>query len=298
MAEGNGQVDAGTAVVEPLLEPVTPTPSTPTMDFSTAIDKEGNFQEGWESLLDEDIRGESYIKETKNLPALTRSLVNARRMVGKDKVALINENSTEGEREEFFMAIGRPSTAEDYNIKRPEEFPEEHWSPDIVTAAQQVFHKLGLSQKQADGVVAFDTATKLAALNAQELQKQHDDEANWDVLQREKGDGFEQFRHLGNIALEKATEEDANLRERLLSKYKNDPDFVRFAGNLGGKFVEHGSIVPDFLPPTPSQIDDEIATLMATDAYKNPGADPKEKAAMVAKVHRLFQKKRGGANTL
>ncbi len=295
MAEESGQVAAGTAVAEPLLASV-PDPSTPAMNFSTAIDAEGNFKEGWLNLLDEDIRGESYLKEAKNVPAVMRSLVHARRMVGKDMVSVPNENSTEAEREEFYTAIGKPSTPEDYNIKRPNDFPEAHWSPELATAAQQMFHKLGLTEKQVAGIVEFNNANTLQTLQSQEQSSQlvHDERVAG--LQKEWGDAFEQKKHLGNVAIEQGTGGDGEFKDRIVEKYGSDPDFVKFAANLGGKFAEHGTVVPEMMIPTPSDMDIQIKELMAKDAYLN--ADNPQHKQLVEQVQALFRKKTGEARTL
>ena len=109
MAEEGGQVDAGAAVAEPLLDTI-PKPSAPTMNFSTAMDTEGNFKDGWQSLLPEDIRGDKNFETMKSFPAAMTAVIHAQRLVGKDKIALPNENSTEAEYEEFYAAIGRPTT--------------------------------------------------------------------------------------------------------------------------------------------------------------------------------------------
>ncbi len=284
MAE-EGQLEGEVAVADP-----TPTP-TPTVDFGSAIDNDGNFAEGWRSLLPEDIREESCIKELKTFPVAMKTFVHAHRMVGKDKIALLNENSTDAEREEFYTAIGRPATPEDYSIKRPQDFPETHWSDDYATAAQQLFHKLNLTKEQSDGIVEFNNSNVLQAMKSQEVHDQQTFEEADAALRAKYGDAYPQKVHVGNIAIEQGAGGDNEFKDRIVQKYGTDPDFVELMVNLGSKFTEHGTIPADAMIPTPDDIADEIAKLTATDAYMDPTGKNPEHKSMVERVQRLFRKK-------
>jgi hypothetical protein len=106
-------------------------------------------------------------------------------------------------------------------------------------------------------------------------------------LQREWGRAYEQNVHLGNVAIEEGVKGNDEFKERLTKKFGNDPDFIRFASNLGSKFAESKMI--DTSIPTPMDIQEKINEMMQTDAYMNRN-NPNHKIT-VEKVQRLFQQK-------
>lgn len=274
-----------TAPAVPAAEPGVPAPSTETPSI---IDKDGNFIEGWRETLDEDIRDEAMLKTIKGVKGMARAFVDTKRMVGKNKIAVPDENSSEGEWGEFHKAGGRPDTAADYNLTMPEGFPEQYYSVDRANAAQELFHKIGLSKKQSDILFKFNNDAVLADIKKTE----QDDELAFAELQKNLYDGwgaaYDSKIHLGNIAMEHGSEGDEAYRARLVEKINKDPDLIRFASNLGGKFSEKGGILTPEVP-TPGDIQTQINELMQEDVYinaKNAG----HKAA-VEKVARLFAAK-------
>lgn len=241
----------------------------PTPETAPLVDSEGNFREGWTNVLDEDIRDSSYLKEVKSVQGMARSTVSARGMVGKDKIAKPTEASSEDEWAEFHKAGGRPDTAADYAFARPEELPEEYYSQELATAAQELFHKLGISKKQADALFEFNNNTVITQLTQKAQNAELEATILKDGLYADWGNAYEQKKHFGNKAIEEGTSGDADFKERLTQKFGNDPDFIRFAANIGGKFQEAGSIKIDSIP-TPVDIQKQIDDAMGNAAYK-PG---------------------------
>jgi len=267
------------------------TTNVETGESISIIGADGNFVEGWKDTLDEDIRGETCLNTVNNISTMAKQFVHAQRMIGKDKMAIPNENSPESEWDEFYKIGGRPETPGDYNITKPDDFPDELFSTDLANAAQELFYKLGLSKKQAEGLVEFNNNAALAAFtdhnNALELAQKE----VVDGLRAEWGSAYDQNVLKGNIAIEQGVNGDEEFRARLTQKFGNDPDFIRFASNIGGKFGESSS-PPSLDVPTPADLQSKITELMATEAYKGGPTIPKaEHDNAVAKVKRLFEEK-------
>lgn len=282
MSDGQSEapvIDAGT----------TPDPNAgKSQDAKSYIAPDGSFNEGWTEILDEEIRNEPSLKTHKNLKTLAKTFVNAQRMVGKNKIAIPNEKSTEGEWNEFYKALGRPETVEDYQFKRPDELPEEFWNDDFAKAAKTLFHKIGLTKKQADALFNFNSANVMNTIKTQQQQEEMNMQQLQSELYNEWGGAYQQKIHLGNAAIEEGTTGNQELKDKIVQKYGNDPDFIRFASNLGSKFAEHKG--PNFAAiPTPSDIQAQIDEAMQTDAYRN-GLNPGHKAAVI-KVNQLFEAK-------
>jgi hypothetical protein len=255
------------------------------------VDENGVLREGWLEKLDEDLRGESYLKEVKDVQGMARSVINARRMVGRDKIAI---PTTDEEWNVFHKVGGRPDTVADYNLVKPEDFPEEHYSQDLANAAMELFHKIGISKKQAEALFEFNNNNALVALKA----KQDADAASYkeveDALYKDWGNAYEQNKHLGNVAIEQAVTKDGKVNEelkvRLVEKFGNDPDFIRAFSNLGAKFAEHGDVaIPGI--PTPgdiqAKIDDEMAHKSYSPDYAKHGFTKAQHKAQVEKVYRM-----------
>ncbi len=285
MAE-EGTTGPDTTVAEP---PVTTVePAVPDgQPAPSIVDVDGKFSEGWRNSLPEDIRSEVCLGTVSDVESMAKQFVHAQRMIGKDKISLPNENSTESEWEAFHVAGGRPTTAADYNIVKPKDYPDELFSEELAGKFQELAFKAGLSKKQVDTILEFNLSSTLAAFtdqqNAQELAMKETVEG----LHADWGKGYEQRIHFGDIAITQAVGDSEEFRARLTEKFGNDPDFIRFASNLGSKFAE-SSGAPTTIP-TPSDVQDKIAEEMAKDSYSN--AQNPAHAAQVQKVKRLFEEK-------
>jgi len=269
-------------------------PTTEPPKVTSFIADDGSLKEGWTGVLDEGYRNEKCLATVKNFKTLAKFAVDTKRMVGENKIAIPTEKSTEQEWNEWYKAAGRPETA-DYGFKRPDNLPEEYWNPDFAKNAQELMHKIGLSRKQAEALFKFNTENVLRTLNDEKIADETEDIALKEGLHQDWGSAYEQKVHLGNCAVEEGCAGDTEFKERIKDKFCNDPDFIRFAANLGGKFAEHKA--PGFSNvPTPSDIQTKINELMQSDAYKN-GQHPGHKAA-VAAVQALFVQKNKSTGTI
>jgi len=277
MAEETGQTETSTE---------TETTSAP------LVNADGELREGWRDTLPEDIRGEKVFDRVSNFEGVMKSLASAEKMIGRDKVPIPTEASTDVEWDAFYVAGGRPETAADYNFTRPEELPEEqpeeHYNQELATAAQELFHKIGLSKKQANALFAFNNNNAIAQLakNAQDDKFAMEELKNG--LYKDWGNAYEQKKNFGNVAIEEGVRGDEEFKIRLTQKFGNDPDFIRFAANLGSKFSETGS-PPAAMIPTPGDIQDQINAIEQSPAYKSK--DKKIRFAAAEKAMRLREQR-------
>ena len=251
--------------------------------------KDGNFVKGWQTMLtDETLHEDKTLQTFKNVESLAKSYVHVRKQVPLDKIAIPNENSTDEDWDKWHEAGGRPPTAVDYNLARPDDFPEEVWSDERANKWMERFHKVGLNRKQVKYLFDEHNADILEAIKAQNDAIVANRQEAKDGLFKDWGAAYEQRKHQGDYAVEKGTGGDADFKVRLTAKFGDDPDFIRFASNIGGKFAEHGDIVTTQIS-TPADIQKEINEKMNMPAYKD-GKHPGHKAA-VQEVSRLFQEK-------
>ena len=263
-------------------------PATPPEPPVSMVGQDGNFVKDWHKLLaDETLHEDETLQRFKNVESLAKSYLHVRRQVPLDKIAIPNEHSTDDDWEKWHEAGGRPLTAVDYNLARPKDFPEEYWSDERANKWMERFHKVGLNMKQVQAIFADYNADILEDLKTQnDLIKANREEVK-NGLFKDWGAAYEQRKHQGDYAVEKGTLGDAEFKERLLAKFGDDPDFIRFASNIGGKFGEHEDISAQI--PTPDDIQQQINAEMAKPAYTDP-RNPDHKAC-VKRVSLLFQEK-------
>jgi len=232
---------------------------------ASPFNADGTLVENWHTLAPE---GYEHLREDKTLPRikkfwdLSSSYVNVRKQVPLDKMPRPNDNFSEADWDEFYKAGGRPDTPQDFNIKKPEDFPEEYWVQDNADKYQEVFHKLGISKKQSDALVALNNEMTLAAIKEIEQQEEMEFTTLKDNLRKKWGRAFDQNTHLGDIAIEKGAKGDEGFKERLIEKINKDPDLIEYSANLGSLFSEH-EIFEDTKIPTPSDIQKQINELRA-----------------------------------
>lgn len=262
--------------------------------------KDGTLEKGWQSTLPEGYKDEKSLLTVNDTKVLAKMFVDTKRMVGKNTIAVPTDASTEGEWDEYHKAGGRPETVEDYNLKAPDDidveisdmiFPKER-----MAKWQERFFKGGISKKAAEQFIADFAADMMADLqNKQQLEKQQMDELV-SGLNTEWGDAYKQKEHLGNMAIEEGTLGNLEFKQRLTDKFGNDPDFVRFASNLGGKFAEGRP--PDFTNvPTPADYQTQINELMASPILVSPTSTAAQRKQITDKVMELRKKMTQGRTT-
>ncbi len=260
-------------VVTPAVEPVVAPVVAPVTNFFGA---DGVLNDGWRGTLEDGLRDDKSLLSFKSVGDLAKSFVNTKKMVGANVIAIPTDISTESEIEAFHIAGGRPDTVADYNLAAPEGFPDEIkeqvFSDARMEKWQEMFFKGGVSKKAADAFVAEFAKDKLADYKNSKLAEEQEMATLKSNLSIKWGAGFEQNKHLGNMAVTEGSDGDFEFQQRLTAKFGNDPDFVLFTSNLGKKFAEGKPPGYDAIPTT-NDYQDQIDALMADPLYSK-GTQP------------------------
>ncbi len=257
------------------------------------VNAEGALRENWRESLPEDIRSDTVFDRVKDFHGMAKSLASAERMIGKDKIAIPNENSSEAELDAWHRAGGRPDTVEGYDWTKPDDFPEDLYSEDYAKTMLDILFANGGSKKLADALLAGNLELAAAQAKSNEVNAGLDMESLNNNLLNKWGNAYEQKKHLGDVAIHHGTLDNTELKERILEKFANDPDFIEYSSNLGAKFQESTGVhVPIETGPSLGDIDGEIAKLQASDAFTNR-RNPDHRRT-IEKVIELFKKKNVG----
>ena len=126
----------------------------------------------WIKNVPEDMRGEPSLALVKDFPGLVKSYVHGQKMVGADKIALPGTDASDDTWNEFYGKLGRPETAADYGLKKPEDLPEGFpYSEDIEKDFGEQAHKLGLTPKQVKGLFSWYMGGEAEALTTMQADK-------------------------------------------------------------------------------------------------------------------------------
>jgi len=138
----------------------------------------------WYDQLPTDMRNDPNITKYQSLEEFTKASRELVSKLGKDKVVIPTENSTDAEKAEFYNKLGRPEEADKYqtpDFKMPEGMER---SDDTINAYKQKAYQLGLNQKQYEALLDMqnemttatfnkevETINKMAATTETELRK-------------------------------------------------------------------------------------------------------------------------------
>lgn len=125
----------------------------------------GENGKSWLESLPDEIKGDPSLKMFKEPSDLAKSWVNAQKMIGAEKVIIPNDKSTDEEWSAFHQKLGRPESADKYEIKGADGKPIDS---EITKTFKDTAFKLGLSPKQVEGLAQWNMG---ALSHAQELQK-------------------------------------------------------------------------------------------------------------------------------
>ena len=139
----------------PVAETTQPTTEAPqqTEQPISSTTEQPTVAKSWKEAISEEYRNDPNIEKFTEIDALAKSYINATRMIGQDKVAVPNENSTEDQWNEVYAKLGRPETADKYKLEaKSDVVPIDEGA--IKTFAE-TSHKLGLNNKQAQGILEY-----------------------------------------------------------------------------------------------------------------------------------------------
>lgn len=155
----------------------------------------------WRDALPQEIRDNPTIQQVKDIPSLAGMLIHAEAKVGADKIVVPGKNASDAEWAAYWSKLGRPDAADGYEIPT-DNMPEGvQLQPDLTKGFFEEFHRLGVSKKQAAGIMrkyaGFVAEQQAAAGQA------HEEAYNKAVgtLKTEWGDAYEQNVALANNAI-------------------------------------------------------------------------------------------------
>ena len=191
----------------------------------------------WKSSISEEFRSDPNIEKFTEIDALAKSYINATRMIGQDKVAVPNKNSTDDQWNEVYAKLGRPESADKYALEMKSESVSMDESA-IKNFAEQS-HKLGLNNKQAQGILEFyknsmEGTQQQATIDTETAQSQSEQE-----LRKEWGRDFDvKVNQAGALAKANMNPEVLDLTLQDGTRIGDHPEIIKGFAKIAGMLSE------------------------------------------------------------
>nr|DAG18444.1 MAG TPA: putative protease [Caudoviricetes sp.] len=207
-------------------------PAVP-LTFDKVIGPDGTLSDNWRDLLPETIRGEKSLDSIKNLNVLAQSYVHAQRAIGANKVAIPGPNATPEEIDAFQRSLGRPETADGYQLEIPKDLPEGLvYSDENMKAFREFAFQKGWSQQQAADAVAFQRQILEKQYQEQTAAAEAEYAQTETKLRTEYGDRFDATIAQCNKAVETFGVGEVLKNAGLLNNYEVIKMFARIGESL------------------------------------------------------------------
>lgn len=134
-------------------------------DFRSALDDKGNFKQGWDASLPDDLKpSAASLAKYPNPLELMRGHANAAKLIGQKSTLKAPAPDAPAEEVQKFNeqirgVLGIPATPEEYKIAKPEKIPEGlKWDEAEVSEFSKLAHSLNIPPAAAQKLVEFDMA--------------------------------------------------------------------------------------------------------------------------------------------
>lgn len=193
------------------------------------------------ATLPEDIRAEPSLATIKDLPTLAKGYVAAQKLIGAKRIALPGENATEQQLNEFFDSIGRPKTHDAYDFGELKfKDPTMKVDESALTLTKQQMHKLGLTPKQARGVIDYYKSLVDTGYDKQSGERINQSQAQVESLKTTWGDKFDQNVEVARSVIKKFGGEQAGEIMQFLdqSGLGNNAPLAMLLHKIGSSIME------------------------------------------------------------
>ena len=191
----------------------------------------------WKEAISEEFRNDPNIEKFTEIDALAKSYINATQMIGKDKVAVPNKNSTDDQWNEVYDKLGRPESADKYSLNaKSEVVPIDEGA--IKQFAENA-HQLGLNNKQAQGILEFyknnmEGMAQQAKVDTETAQVQSEQQ-----LRQEWGREFESnVKKAGALAKANMNPEILDMQLKDGMRLGDHPEIIKGFAKIAGMMSE------------------------------------------------------------
>lgn len=246
----------------------------------------------WRDGLSDELKTEKTLENFKDVSGLAKSYMHILTKFGKDKMTVPDKSTTPEQFQELWNKLGRPESADKYELKLQEGTQIEDES--FLTKFKDVGHKLGLNTTQMQGLFdmynesqgEFET-TSNASDAAQVAEGIKGLETKW-------GTEFKQNCHMANLVLKEYGHE--GLDAHIKGSWGNDPQLIELLSTIGAAVLKEGDIkegaISNLQGKSPEQAQSEINAIMGDNKhafFDRDNIGHKEAVKQMEKLHQYLQ---------
>jgi len=221
----------------PVEETTQTTTDTPQQTVSSTTTEQPTVSKSWKETISEEFRNDPNISKFTEIDALAKSYINATRMIGQDKVAVPNENSTDDQWNEVYGKLGRPESPDKYKLEVNSDLVPLDES--AVKSFAENAHQLGLNNKQAQGILEYyknsmENSVQQARIDTETAQANSEAE-----LRKEWGRSFdENIKKAGAVAKANMDETVLNMELKDGTRLGDHPAVIKGFANIANILSE------------------------------------------------------------
>jgi len=215
----------------------TATPTETTTPTTTAAPIAPATPPSWKDSISEDFRNDPSIEKFTEIDALAKSYINATKMIGQDKLVIPTNNSTEDQWNEVYEKLGRPESADKYTLDINSEVVS--MDEGAVKSFAEQSHKLGLNNKQAQGILEFyknnmEGTAQQSKIDTETAQTQAEQQ-----LRQEWGRDFEgKVKQAGALAKANIDPEVLDMQLQDGTRIGDHPEIIKGFAKIAGMMSE------------------------------------------------------------
>ena len=251
-------------------QPASPVETTPTTTETKPVEAtiasttqpQPTVNKTWKEAISEEFRSDPNIEKFTEIDALAKSYINATKMIGQDKVAVPNKNSTEDQWNEFYDKLGRPESADKYSLNvKSDIVPMEETS--IKQFAENA-HKLGLNQKQAEGILDFYKTNMEGMAQQSKVDTETAQAQSAQELRQEWGREFDtNIKKAGALAKANMNAEVLDMELKNGMRLGDHPEIIKGFAKIAGMMSEDNMVTTESEQVSSNKdIESEISSIM------------------------------------
>ena len=194
-------------------------------------------QSTWKDSISEEFRSDPSIEKFTEIDALAKSYINATKMIGQDKIAIPNNNSTDDQWNEVYTKLGRPESADKYALDVKSEVV--NLDEGAIKSFTENAHQLGLNNKQAQGILEFyknnmEGTAQQSRIDTETAQTQAEQQ-----LRQEWGRDFEgKVKQAGALAKANINSDVLDMKLQDGTRVGDHPEIIKGFAKIAGMMSE------------------------------------------------------------
>ena len=191
----------------------------------------------WKEAISEEYRSNPNIEKFTELDALAKSYINAVSMIGTDKIPLPGKSATDEQWNEVYNKLGRPESPDKYKLElKTDVAPVDE---NVIKGFAQNAHKLGLNNKQAQGILEFYKSTLEGSAKEMSVNMETAQAEATNALRSEWGRAYDDnLRKAANVAQTYLEPELLDTQLRDGSRLGDNPKIIKAFANIANLLSE------------------------------------------------------------